>query len=281
MKENMNLYVLTLIFLFALLLFIFYLKGSLNKKVMRRSWLERIEAIARENHTLWSMQVPYYQNNKICAELLKIEREQKESEVVLKMSNEGGWHSQSDILKYPLVKKLFRRLLPHIEAYSQMLGLDKKYLTITAWANINRKTDSNVSHNHDDALFSGCYYLNAENNRLLQDGGISFFKKDENSNLMATFSPEPGDFLLFPSDMVHNVHPYMGDQQRVSIAFNVHFGNKQKSWFLSHIERSDVLQKIDPFYELSGQKNAPEYIDDSERKSMLFHTSSIRGPSLK
>ncbi|MCH9633209.1 MAG: hypothetical protein S4CHLAM6_15620 [Chlamydiae bacterium] len=103
MKENMNLYVLTLIFLFALLLFIFYLKGSLNKKVMRRSWLERIEAIARENHTLWSMQVPYYQNNKICAELLKIEREQKESEVVLKMSNEGGWHSQSDILKYPLV----------------------------------------------------------------------------------------------------------------------------------------------------------------------------------
>ncbi len=272
----MNLYIVTLIFLFALLMFIFYLKGSLNKKVTQRSWLERIETIAKENHTLWSLHVPYFQNNRICNELLELEKDQKENEIVLKMSNKGGWHSSSDILKYPSIKRLFRRLLPHIESYSQMQGLDKKYLTVTAWANINRKADSNVSHNHEDALFSGCYYLKAENNRELKNGGISFFKKNENKNLMATFSPEPGDFLLFPSDMIHNVHPYHGEDHRVSIAFNIHFGNKKKSWFISQVDRSDVLQKIDPFHDLSGQKNAPAYIDDSDRKSMLFHTSSIK-----
>lgn len=272
----MNLYAITLIFLVALLLFIFYLRGSLNQKITQRSWLERIAVIAKENQTLWAMHVPYYQNERICLELLAVEKEQSVHHVVLKMSNNGGWHSHSDILKYPSIKKLFRRLLPLIESYSQFLGLDKKYLTITAWANVNRKNNSNFEHNHEDALFSGCYYLQAKPNRSLENGGISFFKKSETKSLLATFSPEPGDFLLFPSDMLHQVHPYSEEGDRISIAFNVHFGNRQKSWFLSQAERSDLLQKIDPFHELSGEKNAPSYLENSDRRAMLFHTSKIK-----
>lgn len=272
----MNLYTIIFIFLFALLIFIFYLKGSLSKKFTQRSWLEQIGSIAKENHTLWAMHIPYYQSSKICKELLLLESDQKENQIVLKMSNQGGWHSYSDLLKYPSIKQLFQRLLPQIEAYSQMLGLDKKYLTITAWANINRNSNSNVLHNHEDALFSGCYYLSVSEKRPLDNGGISFFKKNEEKNLLATFSPDAGDFLLFPSDMLHQVHPYQGEVERISIAFNVHFGTKNKSWFLSQVERSDIVQKLDPFHDLSGMKNTPHYVDDGERKAMLFHTSSIK-----
>ncbi len=272
----MDLYAITLIFLVALLLFIFYLRGNVIKKVIQRAWLERIDSIAKENHALWSMHVPYYHSERICTELLALEKEHLENHVILKMSNNGGWHSQSDILKYPSIKKLFRRLLPLIESYSHFLGLDKKYLTITAWANVNRKNDSNLEHNHEDALFSGCYYLKAKSNRQLENGGISFFKKGEQKSLLATFSPEPGDFLLFPSDMLHQVHPYSEDGDRISIAFNVHFGNRQKSWFISQAQRPELLQKLDPFHELSGQKNSPSYIENSDRKAMLFHTSKIK-----
>lgn len=273
----MNLYALTFCFLFALLLFIFYLKGSLRRKVYQRSWIERLQAIAKDNHFLWSTKLPYYQNQRLCDELLNLEKKQKEEGILLKMSNSGGWHSESDLLKYPLVKKLFRRLMPQIESYAQMMGLDSKYLTITAWANINRDMDSNVEHTHDDALFSGCYYLNGDTQRELQNGGISFYQKGLEKNLMATFSPEPGDLILFPSDMLHSVHPYQGEAERISIAFNVHFGNQKKTWLVSHSYESEVLQKLDPFHELSGQKNAPNYADsEAERKSMLFHTSKIK-----
>ena len=278
----MNLYGLTLLFLFALLLFIFYLKGSLRKKVNQRTWIERLESIARDNHILWSTHLPYFQNHRISNELLELEKRQKEEGVVLKMSNSGGWHSQSDILKYPSVRKLFRRLMPLIESYAQMLGLDCKYLTITAWANINRNQDSNLQHTHDDALFSGCYYLKGDFKRSLENGGISFFKKSKDKNLLATFSPEPGDFLLFPSDMLHNVHPYEGSTDRISIAFNVHFGNKKKSWLISSVYQTESLQKLDPFHEMSGQKNAPHYADQqNERGSMLFHTSKIKRKFIK
>ncbi len=272
----MNLYALVLIFLLGLLLFIFYLKSSLRKKISQRTWIERIETIARENHLLWSIHLPYFQTPSIVQELLALEKQFVESGATLKMSNYGGWHSESDILKYPYVKRLFRRLLPLIESYSQMLGLDSKYLTLTAWANINRSTDSNTMHSHDDALFSGCYYLQSDLKRDLNNGGITFYKKETGENILATFSPEPGDLILFPSDMLHYVHPYQGESERISIAFNIHFGDRKQSWIFSQGQNAELVQKLDPFYESIGKKNAPHYVDDSMRKSMLFHTSKIK-----
>ena len=210
-----------------------------------------------------------------------LEKKQREGGVVLKISNKEGWCSEADILKYPSVKRLFRRLMPLIESYAQMMGLDSKYLTISAWANINRNTDSNLQHAYEHALFSGCYYLKGGFKSSLENGGISFFKKSEEKNILATFSPEPGDFLLFPSDMLCSAQPYEGSD-RISIAFNVHFGNRKKSWRASNSDQSESMQKLDPFHELSGQKNAAHYVDsESGVKSMLFHSSKIKRKFIK
>lgn len=278
----MNLYGLTLSFLFVLLLFIFYLKGSLRKKVSQRTWIERLESIARENQILWSTHLPYFQSHRIADELLELEKKQKQERVKVELSNNEGWHSDSDILKYPSVRKLFRRLMPLIESYAQMLGLDSKYLTITAWANVSRNQDSDFQHTDDEALFSGCYYLKGDFKKGFESKGISFFKKNEEKNLLATFKPEPGDFLLFPSDMLYNMHANKEVNDRVFIAFNVHFGNKKKSWLISSMNQTENLQKLDPFYELSGKKNAPHYADlENQRSSMLFHTSKIKRKFIK
>lgn len=247
----------------------------------QRSWIERLETLARDNHILWSTHLLYFQNHRICEELLELEKKQREEGAILKISNTEGWHSESDILKYPSVKRLFRRLMPLIESYAQMMGVDSKHLTINAWANINRNTDFNLQHIHDHALFSGSYYLKGGFKSSLENGGISFYKKNEEKNLLAVFSPEPGDFILFPSDMLHSAQPYEGGD-RISIAFNVHFGNRKKSWWASSMDQTESMQKVDPFHELSGQKNAPHYVhSENGEKSMLFHSSKIKRKFIK
>lgn len=277
----MNLYGLTLIFLFALLGFIFFLKNSLSKKIGQRSWIEQLETIAKDNHALWSMQLPFFQNNRISEEVRELEKKQKEGLGALEMDSKGEWSSGKDLLKYPTIKKLFRRLLPYIESYSQMIGLDSKNLTLTAWANIHRANTENEKKQHEDAIFSGCYFIKGDPKHFNSNEGISFFKKGSDQNLLATFSPEPGDFLLFPSDMLHQMGSYQDEQGQVSIAFNVHFGNRKKSWMLSKLSQTEEMQKLDPFHELSAEKNIPVQETEKEEKPTLFHTSQIKRKFIK
>ncbi len=265
----MNYYGLALILLFSLLLFIFSLRGNLRQKIVQRMWIERMQTTTQDNHTLWSMHVPYFQNLLICKELQNIENQfQGEEE-----GASGSWKSRADILQYPSVKKLFRRLMPYIESYSQFLGLDKKYLTISAWASVDRKESNPKVSQHQDALFSGCYYLQGVNKSSSEQGGISFFKKSAPAHLLATFKPDSGDFLLFPADMVQNIHPHQSEEECVSIHFKVYFGNKKKSWVNSSIYQLDIVQKLDPFHESTAQDNISA---DEKRHAQLFHTSKIK-----
>lgn len=272
----MNLYGLTLIFLFALLVFIFSLKGSLSKKIGQRSWIERLEMIAKDNHALWSMQLPFFQNNRISEEVQALEKKQKEGLGAIEIDSKGEWSSDQDLLKYPTIKKLFRRLMPYIESYSQMIGLDSKNLTLTAWANVQRNQNETEKKQNEDAVFSGCYFIKGDPKHFNANEGISFFKKGGDQNLLATFSPEPGDFLLFPSDMLHQMGSYQNEQGQISIAFNVHFGNRKKSWMLSKLSQTEEMQKIDPFHELSAEKNIPQNRGAEQKRPTLFHISQIK-----
>ena len=270
----MNMHIVVLLFLMPVLAILLYMKSGVRKKYLHKSWLERIETIAKENQILFSTHIAYYQKSKISSELLKLEEEQKGEGLELKMSNIGGWHSESDILKYSSVQRLFKKLLPTVETYSQTIGLDPKHLTITAWANINREGNINLKHTHEDALFSGCYYLKVSAKEKM--GEISFFKKRDPNYKHATYYPEAGDLLLFPSDMQHSVNSHSELDNRISIAFNVHYGNKKKSWLISSIYRSEIVGKLDPHFDHAAIPNSPKYADTNDRKSMLFHTSKIK-----
>lgn len=272
----MNLYLLLFIASIALFCFVYYLKSGVRRKYSQKAWIERLETIARDNHILWATHLAYSQKDKICSELTTLEKEQNEEGFFLKISEEGEWYSPSDLLKYPSVKRLFRKLIPHIMAYSRTLGLDPKFLTLSAWANISRSKRTIPKHAQEDALFSGCYFLKGNLNPTANEGGLSFYKKQAKGSLLALFNPQPGDLLLYPSDMYQKQTPYQGEEERISIAFDVHFGNRKKSWLISKVVGSEALKKTDPFHETNADLNAPKHLEDSESKTMLFHTSQIK-----
>jgi len=111
------------------------------------------------------------------------------------------------------------------------LGGDLKFTR--SWANINRKYSYHESHHHCPNVWSGVYYVQAEE----KDATISFMnmnilnsswpynaKKLYNNDLnssQTTCKTSTGMLLIFPSYLNHKVDQHMSDKERISIAFNM------------------------------------------------------------
>ena len=112
---------------------------------------------------------------------------------------------------------------------------------LNAWANVNSTGHGNEFHTHPGSFWSGTYYVD--------DGGIAddpslggeFEIQDPRGVAPAMYapllafnvpggltagasevvSPRAGTMILFPAWLSHAVRPYLGDKQRISIAFNL------------------------------------------------------------
>jgi len=71
---------------------------------------------------------------------------------------------------------------------------------------------SRHSHEENDELLSGVYYVSAE----IDSGDILFH--DHPFEIRVT--PRPGLMLLFPPELVHSVEPNRSPHLRLSVAFN-------------------------------------------------------------
>jgi len=112
-------------------------------------------------------------------------------------------------------------------------GLDGKLKFSRSWANINRKYSYHEAHHHCPNIWSGVYYVQAQEN----DATISFInsnilnsswpynaKKLYNNDLnssQTTCKTQTGMLLIFPSYLQHKVDQQMSDGERISIAFNM------------------------------------------------------------
>ena len=98
-----------------------------------------------------------------------------------------------------------------------------------SWANINQKGHWNHEHAHGTTVFAGCYYVSS-----------GFGGGGEDSSVAATglrlHSPpvggtpkywsneglgKAGTLALWPGSVVHSVPAHTGEEERISIAFNV------------------------------------------------------------
>ena len=155
-------------------------------------------------------------------------------------SNVGGWRSESDLLNWPEPEVATLKGMIH-EAAGQVMQLAgggrqvqiRADLSVAAWANINRRGSYIASHSHPGSHWSGVYYVS----RGRPDEGrpINGVMELEDprpaaaSALIPGFDfgyreriePEPGLMMIFPSWNVHMVHPFHGDGERISIAFNI------------------------------------------------------------
>ena len=101
----------------------------------------------------------------------------------------------------------------------------------TSWASISRKHDYLAAHSHNDCVASMVYMLdpgNAKSENVL-DGRFAIVDprapgccNTEEGRVTMEIAPEmkEGSMIIFPSELVHHVHPYTGDEPRITIAWN-------------------------------------------------------------
>jgi uncharacterized protein (TIGR02466 family) len=152
-------------------------------------------------------------------------------------SNIGGWHSDGSLLEWPepeiktLIEIIKSAVVAVVRATSGLPSMSAE-LGLAAWANVSRKGAYNGLHNHPRCHWSGVYYVDiGEESPDWPDSGALEFIDPRGSVYMhpnphlpfgqpLKVRPQEASIVLFPAWLLHQVHPYYGERDRVSIAFN-------------------------------------------------------------
>ena len=100
-----------------------------------------------------------------------------------------------------------------------------------SWASISRKHEYLSIHSHDHCLASLVYMLTPgnPNPELFVDGKLALADPripeccdQQEGRVTKEVYPDmvEGALVMFPSEIMHHVHPYTGDEPRISIAWN-------------------------------------------------------------
>ena len=163
---------------------------------------------------------------------------QRRADPGLVRSNRGGWHSGEAFLAsrnvhigwvLDSVTTFARRALaPYYGGFK-----DKEVRLGHYWANVLGPGDYNAPHHHHPQHWSGVYYVAVppSGGEGDQGGTIEFLNPSPaqshwGSGSFAT-APRDGTTLLFPSSLVHLVHPHKAEGDRVSIAYNLNIGDRR------------------------------------------------------
>lgn len=141
------------------------------------------------------------------------------------------------ILNNKSFKKIKEELLIHVNDYFNSIIVPdnkiKPYIT-QSWLNYTDEGQFHHSHEHPNSIVSGVLYINADKN----NDQIKFYKRyypeikinSKQYNLFNStswnFKVETGDLILFPSGLTHNVDSKVGNNTRISLAFNTFIKGK-------------------------------------------------------
>jgi uncharacterized protein (TIGR02466 family) len=179
------------------------------------------------------------------AELKAVIERQQKFDAGTEHSNFGGWQSTWDMDKWggmPAVK-----LLAHVRNTANRVTCNREGKSVVVtwkanmWANVNRTGHGNEFHSHPGSFWAAVYYVD--------DGGIAADPSlggeleimDPRAPGVAMYAPQlafnvpgglsvganevvrprPGLMVMFPAWLLHQVRPYKGNAERISIAFNL------------------------------------------------------------
>lgn len=157
-------------------------------------------------------------------------------------SNVGGWHSREDFLSRPdRAIRTFREMaLTAVQVVMPLVvgGPCRYDVQVAGWANVLRRGGHNRRHVHPGNHLSLVYYVDVGAPAASGTPGSGALELlDPRAHVeMATLPEDPlgrnlvvqpynGQLVIFPSWMYHQVTPYDGDSQRISIAVNAHISN--------------------------------------------------------
>ena len=136
--------------------------------------------------------------------------------------------------EHPLLASVCEQIMPKIADLGElMFGQQLPWAIKEIWANVLEHGGSQAVHNHANSFISGILYLTESDPSsstvfMKSLGGRDFaFVNAHPDARMGPFNadkwvapePAPGDLLLFPSYLLHEVPPNQGER-RVSLAFN-------------------------------------------------------------
>ncbi|CAN5792544.1 hypothetical protein BH11PSE3_BH11PSE3_28990 [soil metagenome] len=187
------------------------------------------------------------------ADLRRVIEQREKAQPSQQHSNQGGWQSSWDMDRWggaPAIKLLAigRNIANRVTTDRKggmVNGPHPGFFAVTwhgnMWANINRSGHGNEFHSHPGAYWSGVYYvddggiagdpslggelefmdprgalpaMNAPHLGVAMPGGLT-------AGATEKVLPRAGRLVMFPSWMMHQVRPYRGTAERISIAFNL------------------------------------------------------------
>src|SRR5215469_5591253 len=181
------------------------------------------------------------------ADLRRVIEEREKSHPTTQKSNLGGWQSSWDMDRWggaPAIKLLaigrnVANRMTTDRSGNVGSGPHPGYFAVTwrgnMWANVNRTGHANEFHSHPGAYWSGVYYvddggidanpdLGGELEFLDPRGPVPLMNAPHlriAGNLSAgsteRIHPKAGRLVMFPSWVFHQVRPYHGNAERISI----------------------------------------------------------------
>jgi uncharacterized protein (TIGR02466 family) len=165
--------------------------------------------------------------------LIKNIEEWEKKDRGLKNTNQGGWHSTTNMY----LKKEYEPLVKELNKFQKQICIEESYIhptiLVDMWANINYPGCSNRSHNHPNAQWSGVYYVKTPKdcgNLILEDPRpgyamtvpqqISAHKLPYRLLRNVAYIPAAGRLMMFPSFLNHYVDINKSKENRISISFN-------------------------------------------------------------
>jgi uncharacterized protein (TIGR02466 family) len=175
---------------------------------------------------IWSAMIHHIDNKA----LKRWAYERKKDDVGRTISNVGGYQS-SDLraVDHPEVDKLIEHLNVEIDNCRRQVGLASLEI-YNIWLNINPPNSYNSLHHHVDSVFSGVYYVSADENQ----GNIQFERSDNAeyhlpeyveketyfTSSKANYRSKTGALYIFPGWLKHSVKANASNSDRISLSFN-------------------------------------------------------------
>lgn len=152
-------------------------------------------------------------------------------------SNLGGYQSNdlnNTVLSSPPFLSLLKKIKKGCDFITRDLPITTGHLELgNMWVNFNEKNNYNAVHFHPISPISGVVYISGES---VTSCGLYFcnphpaeayiFSELQSvpttlSSLQIKLTPKVGDMIFFPGWLPHGVPEYSGNDERISIAFNL------------------------------------------------------------
>ncbi|MFN3958600.1 MAG: 2OG-Fe(II) oxygenase family protein [Parvularculaceae bacterium] len=168
--------------------------------------------------------------------------QKRASDPGISRSNLGGWHSDTDMLRWggEPARRLGLAALQLCGAYTHDKGMREAAprfeMGLEMWANASPPGASNQMHAHPGCVWSAVYYVDdggeaASGKLVLHDPrfpmnrmaapDLVFAAEGEMEPMRVEIAPEPGKLVAFPSWLMHSVTAHQGRRERISIALNI------------------------------------------------------------